>query len=113
MQCLHLLSPLAFARDPAAPAGDAPTPPPEAAVSPRVRAPDLPLAAAPAAPAAKALPAPVAPALELAKLVQNDPANADAALAGGGCSRDELEKLLFEIAVDQEMSDLYAEEMGR
>lgn len=59
------------------------------------------------------LPAPVSRAVELAKIVQADPANADAALTAKGASRAELEGLLFDIAADPALSDAYAKAMGK
>lgn len=72
--------------------------------------------APPAAPVAEAvvpaLPPQVARAVELARAVQADPANADAALAAKGASRAELDALLYTIAADPALTDLYAKELG-
>lgn len=62
--------------------------------------------------AAPALPAEVARAVELARAVQADPANADAALAAKGSSRAELDGLLYTIAADPTLTNLYAKELG-
>lgn len=80
---------LACSAEPQAPA--APAPPPQAAV----------------------LPGPVARAVELARIVQADPAGADAALTAKGSSRAELEGLLYDIAKDPALTDAYAKAMGR
>ena len=63
--------------------------------------------------AVEQLPAPVAKAVELAKVVQADPANADAVLAAKGSSRAELDGLLYEIARDPTLTDAYARALGK
>jgi hypothetical protein len=55
----------------------------------------------------------VAKAVELAKVVQADPANADAVLAAKGSSRAELDGLLYEIARDPTLTDAYARALGK
>ncbi len=65
------------------------------------------------APAPAQVPPQVSRAVELARVVQADPTNADAALAAKGSSRAELDKLMYEIAADPGLTDAYARELGR
>ena len=47
-------------------------------------------------------------AVTVAKAIRKNPSGSDAALANAGLTRDELESLLWKIALDEEASQKYA-----
>jgi hypothetical protein len=52
-------------------------------------------------------------AVSVAKAIRKNPSGADAALADAGLSREQLESLLWKIALDEAASETYAKALSR